>query len=475
MKLTYFTIIAVCKDAREMFYRDFLESIAAQDYDSFELYVIDGGNNFDVKKITDEFFPQDVRVHYRMLKKRTSKAYGTNIGFHFAEGDYVIVVNCHNRLDPHCLYHLADYIFDKGESDVIYSDHIDLEGVDKTNIHVKQDFNKELFLRDNYLGDMIVMRSDAYKRVGQIKEALTEEYMYDYLIRCMEKGLNIRHIPKFLYYKRITSSDIDTKLKESKSIIQLLMDNPLSKRRSDNDYGDIRYKEAMAAVKAYLTRNDIDARISEDSSHRFIKVEYNGEGAAYKDKDYILLKGKDVKVSGRHYLDKMYGYIRQKNVAVVGVRFAKPFWLTENCGYIYDTSGNTYPAFYNYRLRDGGYDNIQLIPREVSMVDPDFCMINAKVFRALGGFDTALSGRDIMLDFCLRARKRGYRTIVDPTILAKRATYDNISSETSHNLLVEKHADVITTGDPYYSPNFVMGVSNHRFMEADDEVDSSDS
>ena len=107
MKMTDFTILAVCSNAREIFFRDFMESMVAQDYDSWDLYVIDDDNSFDVEKITKEFFPGDTRVHYRKLRKRSSKAYGTNIGFHFAEGDYVVVTDCHNRLDPHCLYYMV--------------------------------------------------------------------------------------------------------------------------------------------------------------------------------------------------------------------------------------------------------------------------------------------------------------------------------------------------------------------------------
>ncbi|MCR4610285.1 MAG: glycosyltransferase [Lachnospiraceae bacterium] len=486
MKITSFTILAVCSNTREVFFRDFLESVVAQDYDNWELYIIDADMSSDVEKITKEFFPSDTRVHYRKLKKRTSKAYGTNIGFHFAEGDYVIVTDCHNRLDPHCLYYIAEYVFDMENVDILYSDHIDLEGIEKTNIHVKQGFNKELFLRNDYLGDMIVFNREVIKKVGQVKEVLTEAFMYDYLLRCMEKKYKFSHIPKFLYYKRIMSNAMpsvnqspmpgvevvseDTVKKEGailgiiRSVFPDFLKNPVT--GEDIDRRELIYKEHMACIKAYLMRNNINAKLSIDPAKRFWKIEYDGSGAEYRSKEYILLKGESVKVSGRHYLDKMFGYIKQKDVAVVGVRFAKPFWTTENCGYIYDTQGNAYPAFYNVKLRDGGYDNIQLIPREIGMVDADFCMISAKAYKALGGFDKELKGRDIMLDFCIRARKRGYRVIIDPTIIAKKYSSDVISEETSHNKLIEKLGDELRKGDNFYSPNLAMGLENHRFMEA---------
>ena len=482
MKMTYFTIVTVCSDTREIFFRDFLESVVAQDYDNWEMYVLDDDCSPQHEKIVKEFFPDDTRVHYRKLTKRSGKAYGTNIGFHFAEGDYVIVADCHNRLDKGCLYHLAEYILEAETCDIIYSDHIDLEGIEKTNIHVKQDFNREMFLRNNYIGDMVVLNRDVYRNVGSVREVLTLAYMYEYLLRCMEHGYTFTHIPKFLYYKRIMSAPIREANEEDntdatqeknenpilgiiRSIAPNFMKNTSTPMTTEEiQVRDIEYKECMASVKAYLTREGIKAKLDIDPAKRFWKVEYDGAGADIRSKDYILLKSDGVKVAGRHYLEKMYGYIKLKDVAVVGVRFAKPFWTTENCGYIYDKEGNAYPAFYNYRLRDGGYDNIQLIPREIGMVDADFCMISAKVYKGLGGFDKTLSGRDVMLDFCIRARKRGYRTIIDPTIVARKASLDVVSEEGSHNRLVEKLGEELSKGDRYYSPNLNMGLENHIFM-----------
>ena len=482
MKITTFTILVVCSNTREVFFRDFLESVVAQDYENWELYIIDDDYSSDLERIAREFFPKDTRVHYRQLKNHKGKAYATNIGFHFAEGDYILVTNCHNRLDPHCLYHMAGTIFDVGNADILYSDHIDLEGVEKTNIHVKQDFNKELFLRNNYIGDMVVINRDVIKKVGTTREVLSEAYMYEFLLRCIEKKCRFYHIPKFLYYKRIMSQDIvDEAIMQNnesvlppkkegaimgiiRSIFPDFMKNPVTS--ADIDLEELIYKENMASVKAYLTRNNIKAKIDTDPRKRFWKVIYDGSGATIRSKDYMLLKEKDVKVSGRNYLETMYGYIKLKDVAVVGVRFAKPFWTTENCGYIYDTDANVYPAFYNYKLRDSGYENIQPIPREIGMVDGAFCMISKKAYRSLGGFDTSLSGRDVMLDFCIRARAKGYRIIIDPTIIAKKNNSNIISEEGSHNRLVEKLSDELLKGDPFYSPNLAMGLENHKFMEA---------
>ena len=96
------------------------------------------------------------------------------------------------------------------------------------------------------------------------------------------------------------------------------------------------------------------------------------------------------------------------------------------------------------------------------MVDFRYCMIHAKVYRKLGGFDTNLFGREQMLDFCLRARKAGYRIIVDPGILVKSPGKQDESTEESHHLMLEKWTDEWQKTDAYYNPNLPMGLHNYR-------------
>ena len=134
----------------------------------------------------------------------------------------------------------------------------------------------------------------------------------------------------------------------------------------------------------------------------------------------------------------------------------------ENCGFLFDAQGDIYPAFYDTKIYQTTYDNLAGIPREVSMVDFPYCKIDSKVYRKLGGLDPKHSGRDQILDFCLRAKKAGYRTIVDPRIIVKSPGKQDESSRVSHEAMLEKWADLLAEGDPYYNPNLTMGLLNYR-------------
>ena len=93
-------------------------------------------------------------------------------------------------------------------------------------------------------------------------------------------------------------------------------------------------------------------------------------------------------------------------------------------------------------------------------------MIDAKVYRMLHGFDTRLSGNDAMLDFCIRARKRGFRTVVLPKCIAINRDTKPVNPEedeepATHDILLEKHGDFLAKGDGFYNKNLPLGVDNY--------------
>ena len=89
-------------------------------------------------------------------------------------------------------------------------------------------------------------------------------------------------------------------------------------------------------------------------------------------------------------------------------------------------------------------------------------MIDAKVYRKLQGLDATLSGREQMLDFCLRARAAGYRVVVEPAVLVRSPGKDDESTRSSHEVLLDKWQEVLAKGDPSYNPNLPMGLNNYR-------------
>ena len=453
METSKFAIVVWTGDTQEIFFRDFMESLVAQTYDNWELYVMDEGQGEAVGTIASEFFPEDHRIHYRKLKTNKGKAYAFNIGFHFVfvndarqggegESRYLLVVDQHDRLSPNALALMADHA-EKGP-DIIYTDHDELVGVDRMHPHFKPQLNKELLLRRNYIGDSFAVSVPAARSLGDFQEKLTGAVVYDYLLRAVGRGMTFERVPSLVYHHRI-----------------LTVEN----RKEYKKWQERNRREHMLVAEAYLRRSGLTAKVEAGTEMDSWRVNLDGSDAYAHPRDYILLRSEGVRPLTRHNVEKMYGLLRQKDVAVVGARFIKSGFVVDNCGYIYDSEGGIYPAFYNQKLFQDGYEQMGRLTRDVSMVDTAYCMIDAKVYRKLGGFDPKLSGRDVMLDFCMRVRKAGLRVVVEPAVVARSSVRNMESSQQSRELMQERWGDVFEKGDPMYNPNMNTGLANFQLGE----------
>lgn len=450
------TVVVWIKDTNEIYYRDLLDSIVAQLYDNRELYIMDEGNNAKIEMITSEFFPEDRRVHYRKLKTSKGKAYAYNIGFHFAlldnarnfsgEDGYLFVIDEKDRFSPNAFSKVAEAVEElsqKGRKmpDILYSDHDELIGVDRMNPHFKPQLDKELLLHKNYIGDCIGISYEAARKLGEFRENLSYALIYDYLLRAVENQMRFYRIPSFLYHKRISAAAQEQTEKTEQ-------------RRA--------YDEGMLVASAHLKRCHIDAVVREMRKRPYWGIDYWGKDVLAHQKEYLLLREKGVKIITGKNLEKMYGILRQKDVAVVGACFLKSGFSYESCGYLYADDGQIYPAFYGQKKYRNTYEDLAEIPHEVSMTDMAYCMIDAKAYRKLGGFDSKLRGRDRMLDFCLRAKKAGLRVVVNPLAVVRNTAKEVDSSQASHERLMEKHGERIREGDDCYNPNLPMGLENFK-------------
>lgn len=463
LEMPRISVMIQASHTRDIFFRDCLESLVAQTYGDFELYVLDCNENDYCRQMVSEFFPEDDRVHVRQIKKDNRKAYALNIGFHFVFTEaakhgggslekpwYLFVMDQHDRLAPGALQKIAESVWEQQKlgriPDFIYSDHDELVGVERVAPHFKPDLNKELLRHCPYIGDCFAVSVDAARKIGSFQEKLTYSAVYDFLLRGVEAGAVFLHIPSLLYHCR-----------------QILVEDKQAYQKEQNQ----REREYMQVVRASLQRQEISGVVEKKTPEFSWDIRYDGKGARsfLGQKEYMLLHEENVRPLTRHNVEKMYGYLRQKDVAVVGARFLKGGFTVENCGFVFDPQGNVYPAFYDTRFYQSTYENLGSIPHDVSMVDFGYCMIDAKVYRRLHGFDARLSGRDLMLDFCLSVRQAGYRVVIDPSILVRRRNAKTESREESHALLLEKWGDVLAKGDPFYNANLPCDLENYRILQ----------
>ena len=479
-----FSILVHTVDTNPAYFREMIESISALTYMNFEVFVLDSNPTSTILNIIEEVMPRDGRVNYKKLSRVMRDSEALNIGLRLIGGDYCLFLGQYdllsydflNRIEEYCISTLIpenkELDFDdltKAASgnrlrqwkmtspDLIYTDFDEIIDGTRMNPHFLGGFSPERLVQSNYFDRAFLVSLTLLRKVGFMNEDLSYGELYDYLLRILEvyrkysdprhptTNFNIAHLDGLLYHKRVR--DIES---ESGVI-----------RKT-------RYDILKSISEKYMNRNSIAAKIIPDNSKRFWRWERRGNDFFQKKNDYILLKDKDVKVRNQDKaLAKMYGHLKQWDVAVVGAKFVHGSKIL-NCGYIYDKEGVIYPACAGQKSREGGYEDRICLAQDVSMVDPGFCMIDEKIYKRLGGFRKGLLGRDAMLDFCLRVKSAGYRVVYEPSVVVQRNNYTPESSKLSHDKLLNVYGPNGTSskirfedGDEFYNQNLPMGVSNY--------------
>lgn len=435
-----FSIIMFIQQAHPVFFRDCLAAIANSVYRNFELIIVDASGTGSNGSVAEEFFPESGRLGYYRIRPGRSRGYGLNLAINYARGDYLVFMDSNSRMRKKTLASLAGKALET-DADLIYSDTDELLGTDRVHPDLKSGPNTELIRHRNYIGEMFSVKTEAVYKIGTFRDALNHAVYYDFLLRTFEKRLTMAHISQLLFSKRIFHEEKSGKEKAAKEA------------KSD--------KEHIVVCKAHLERSGISAKVTPSKRSGIWKVDYDGSGYKSHRKEYLLVREGGVRVSFKEAVYRMYGHMRQPDVGIVGGAWLRRSFAYENCGYIFSDSGICYPACHGQSVFSDGYKYRCIVPQDVSAVDLGFCMINKKLFRHLRGFDTALADRDMMLDFCLRVRRAGYRIVFDPNIRAMRRKTTHESNAVSNERLMEKLGDMIERGDPYYNENLPMGLENY--------------
>ena len=490
-----FSVLVYLKNPDPDKYREMLLSLAEEGYSNFELYLLQASgassrekNNDSLEKqaayseyarMAAEIFPREGKVHFRQIGQDATAARAYNTGIRFASGDYVIFLGQEDMLSPDYMEAVEKEVIQtlvEGEAgtldfddlrraasgnklrqwketapDLIYTDHDELVQGTRMTPHFKGGFNRELLLQSDYIGCSQVISMGLLRKLGFFDESLDACELYDYMLRIeglLREGTKLRivRIPRLLYHQRIKEVP--------ESVFRRLLAD--------------RYNTYLKVAEAHRKKYAIEGQYKRDAQYRFWRLERKGRDYRVHRGSYIFVKDRGIEARGMRVLPRLYAHLREPDVAVVALKITNREGRVDNCGFIYDEEGISYPACAKMHPSEEGYAGRLLISQEISCADPGCCLIDAAVYKKLRGFRKDLAERDRMLDFCLRARAAGYRIIYEPQATARRKEQSPESSRYSHEKMMKMYGPSgentrirFGQGDPYYDPNLPMGVTNY--------------
>lgn len=188
-------------------------------------------------------------------------------------------------------------------------------------------------------------------------------------------------------------------------------------------------------------------------------------GAATVKGEVLCLLNNDMQITQPDWLEEMVGWALQNGVAAVGARLWYGEGTLQHGGIVLGIQGVAGHAHKYLPKGAPGYLNRALLHQTMSAVTGACMVVRRTVFDQLGGFDEALGVAYNDVDFCLRARKAGYRNIWTPH--AEMIHHESISRGFEDSpekqarfqreaALMRERWEAWLANDPAYNPNLTL-------------------
>jgi GT2 family glycosyltransferase len=198
-----------------------------------------------------------------------------------------------------------------------------------------------------------------------------------------------------------------------------------------------------AATRTLLDARDL-IRVADPGDFNFSRLINSGAAAAKG--DYLLLLNNDIEAINEDWIEAMLEHAQRPEVGVVGARLLYPSGRPQHEGVALGIGG-TFAGHVDWR----DYLGLSHAVRNCSAVTAAAAMTRRSVFNELRGFDESFRVAYGDVDYCLRARQRGYLVVYTPYALLYH--HESASRGNNHppedEIRARKRWGHLT--DPYYS------------------------
>ena len=480
------------------------------------------------------------RVKYVRVENKGISA-NTNAAADLATGEYLALADHDDILAPHAVYTLQMAILDSGADFLYSDEALFKKSIRRPMVaHFKPDFAPDYLVCCNYICHLSAFKRSLYFEAGGERTECDGSQDHDLFLRLTDRldETQICHIPQVLYYWRVhggsTSGGTAAKPYVAKAAKKAIADH-LERTGQRGEVRDGLYpstykvdyeiegeplvsilipnmdhtddlEKCLSSVYKKTSWNSFEVIVIENNSKeaatfdyykkitgpegypRCRVVEYKAEGGfnfsainnfgrkAAKG-DYLLLLNNDVEVINREWLTEMLMQASRPGVAMCGAMLYYPDDTIQHAGIVTGLGGYAGHS-HKYRPRtSGGYMFRAATVQDFSAVTAACLLVRAEVFDALNGLDEGFTVAFNDVDFCLRARRAGWRVVwtpyaqlyhyesksrgIDEKDKAKKARFAG-----EQKRLTERFGRENLTRDPYYNPGLTL--DREDFSESGD-------
>lgn len=472
-----FSIIMPVYDPNPIFLKAAIDSVTDQLYGDWELCISDDRSpNPEVQRILAAYAAKDSRIKYVVRETNGHISANTNSALELATGNYMLFMDHDDLLTPDCLFEFVKHLNAHPDDAVIYSDEdkVDDKG-EYSSPHFKPDWAPDNLLSRNYMGHVIVVRTDLVRQVGGFRLGFEGSQDHDFLLRVTELTKHIGHIPKVLYHWRIhersVASNTDAKpyayIAAQKALEEAMVrrGTPGTISHIPDTLGGYRMhykvtkpgkvsiviptKDQVALLKCAIDSiinkteyPDYEIIVLNNNSNtpEFFQLmeEYKKShgkiftciecsfpfnfaklmnvGAAHSKGDYILLANNDIEVIKGDWMTEMVSFAQREHTGAVGVKLLYKDDTIQHAGVVLGLGGAAGHVFVNMHRNDRGYYNYVRSLNNYAAVTAACVMFRKSIYNEVGGMDETLDVEYNDVDLCLKFYRQGYYNVYVPDI-----------------------------------------------------------
>ena len=466
------SIVVPLYNTKSEFLEDLMDTLVGQSWQNIEICLADGSTSDEPGRIIAEKYGDDPRIVYKRLEENTGISGNTNAAIAMATGDFIMLADHDDTLEPDACYEIVRAVNRDPEIDVIYTDEdkILLTKDIYYSPNFKPDYSPDLLCSNNYITHIFCVRKSIVDIVGGERAEFDGAQDHDFIFRCCEQARKIHHIPKFLYHWRAhassTAGNPESKMYAYESGRRAVEEHYRrvgipAKVRLAEDIGSFRTEYEIIGnplVSIIIPNKDLKPvleravnSIFEKSTYRNFEIvicennSVEAETFAYYEEltkehdnvrivvwndvfnysainnfavkhargDFLLFLNNDVEVITDRWIEELLGYCQRPDVGACGARLYYPNNKLQHCGIVVGIGGIAGHICHLEKRSSGGYFGRIVKTQNVSAVTAACMMMPRKVFEEVGGFDESFAVAYNDVDLCLKIRDKGYFIVYD--------------------------------------------------------------
>lgn len=522
-----FSILVPLYNTPSVFLNEMIDSVIAQTYGKWQLCLADGsdGAHSEVGEICATRAQADDRICYQKLSQNGGISENTNACLAMATGEFIVLFDHDDLLHPAALYEIMCAICNEG-ADLIYTDEATFEGKKPSkfvSVHHKPEYSPDTLRSYNYICHLTSFSRDLLDKVGGFRKEFDGSQDYDMILRLCEAASKIVRVPRVLYFWRSHAASVafdisakphtlaaaraaltahlqriglsgevtDSLAPSTYRIRYEIKDTPLISIIIPNmDHIDV-LSRCIESVEALSTYPHFEILLVENNSKneetflyyntvcekyanvRLIRYEgpfnfsaINNFAAKEATGKYLLLLNNDIEIITPAWLEEMLMFAQRDDVGAVGPLLYYPDNTVQHAGVILGIGGVAGHSHKYYYRGAFGYMSRLSVAQNLSAVTAACMMVDAEIFRQVGGFDETLAVAFNDVDLCMKIRQANKLIVFTPYAEAyhheskSRGLEDTPEKiERFHrerDLFLKKWGAKLQEGDPYYNPNLSL-------------------